>query len=127
MAVYVENAAGLAALRGHIHGAIERLGEEVATDARGNAPVDTGLLKSSVSADAFVPGSGFGGRIRIYARTPYAAMVELGTRPHIIRALNARVLANARTGQVFGPLVHHPGTKANPFLRAALFQRRSLR
>jgi hypothetical protein len=42
--------------------------------------------------------------------------VEFGTAPHIIRAVNKKVLANTQTGQVFGPVVHHPGTKANPFM-----------
>ena len=30
--------------------------------------------------------------------------------------MNKKVLANVATGQVFGTLVHHPGTKANPFM-----------
>jgi hypothetical protein len=42
--------------------------------------------------------------------------VEFGTAPHIIRPVNAKVLANPKTGQIFGTLVHHPGTKANPFM-----------
>ncbi len=42
--------------------------------------------------------------------------VEFGTAPHDIKAVNERVLANVQTGQVFGPVVHHPGTKANPFM-----------
>jgi hypothetical protein len=53
---------------------------------------------------------------RWYPKASYAPYVEMGTAPHIIKAVNARVLANAKTGQVFGPVVHHPGTKANPFM-----------
>jgi len=53
---------------------------------------------------------------RWYPKASYAPYVEFGTAPHIIRAVNAKVLANAKTGQFFGPVVHHPGTKANPFL-----------
>jgi hypothetical protein len=53
---------------------------------------------------------------RWYPRASYAPYVEFGTAPHIIRAVNKKVLANAATGQVFGPVVHHPGTKANPFM-----------
>jgi hypothetical protein len=53
---------------------------------------------------------------RWYPKAAYAAYVEFGTRPHIITAVNAKVLANKKTGQIFGPVVHHPGTKANPFL-----------
>jgi len=53
---------------------------------------------------------------RWWPMAKYAPYVEFGTAPHIIRAVNARVLANRETGHIFGPLVHHPGTKANPFL-----------
>jgi hypothetical protein len=53
---------------------------------------------------------------RWFPKASYAPYVEFGTPPHIIKAVNARSLANKKTGQFFGPLVHHPGTKANPFL-----------
>ncbi len=53
---------------------------------------------------------------RWYPKAAYAPYVEFGTRPHVIEAVNKKVLANTRTGQIFGPVVHHPGTKANPFL-----------
>lgn len=53
---------------------------------------------------------------RWYPKAAYAPYVEFGTAPHIIRAVNVRALANKETGQVFGPVVHHPGTKANPFM-----------
>ena len=53
---------------------------------------------------------------RWYPKAQYAPYVEFGTAPHIIKPVNARVLANAKTGEIFGTLVHHPGTKANPFM-----------
>jgi|ERR1019366_9509660 hypothetical protein len=53
---------------------------------------------------------------RWYPKAAYAPFVEFGTAPHIIKPVNARVLANPKTGEFFGTLVHHPGTKANPFL-----------
>jgi hypothetical protein len=53
---------------------------------------------------------------RWYPKASYAPYVEFGTAPHTITAVNARVLANVKTGQVFGRVVHHPGTKANPFM-----------
>src|SRR5580693_1858022 len=53
---------------------------------------------------------------RWYPKASYAPYVEFGTAPHIIKAVKARALANTETGQFFGPVVHHPGTKANPFL-----------
>jgi hypothetical protein len=57
---------------------------------------------------------------RWYPKQSYAPFVNNGTAPHIIRAKNSRVLANKATGQVFGPVVHHPGTKANPFMSRIL-------
>jgi hypothetical protein len=53
---------------------------------------------------------------RWYPKASYAPYVEFGTAAHIIRPVNAKVLANAKTGQFFGTLVHHPGTEANPFM-----------
>jgi hypothetical protein len=53
---------------------------------------------------------------RWYPKASYAPYVEFGTAPHTIRAVNAKVLANVKTGQIFGPVVKHPGTKPNPFM-----------
>jgi hypothetical protein len=53
---------------------------------------------------------------RWYPRASYAPYVEFGTGPHEIRPVNKQVLANAQEGKIFGTLVHHPGTKANPFM-----------
>lgn len=58
----------------------------------------------------------------------YAAMVEFGTRPHLIVPVRARVLAwggprrlsgNLRSGAratSFAKRVHHPGTRPKPYL-----------
>jgi hypothetical protein len=53
---------------------------------------------------------------RWFPKASYAPFVEFGTAPHEIRPVNAKVLANKKTGEFFGTLVHHPGTKANPFM-----------
>ncbi len=50
----------------------------------------------------------------------YALYVEFPTRPHIIKSHGDYPLRNRRTGKVFGRLVHHPGTHAQPFLRPCL-------
>lgn len=65
----------------------------------------------------------------IEATAPYAAYVELGTRAHIIKPRRKRLLAwpaaggarlsgRARTGarMIFARVVHHPGTKPQPYL-----------
>ena len=56
----------------------------------------------------------------------YAASVEMGSRPHVIRSHGPWPLRNRETGQVFGQVVHHPGTKAQPFMRPALYKQRDL-
>ena len=73
-------------------------------------PIKTGYL---VQNWAFEVGNL---QARWYPKAAYAPYVEFGSRPHTITAVNKKVLANVRTGQVFGPVVHHPGTKANPFM-----------
>lgn len=55
----------------------------------------------------------------------YPLGLELGTRPHSIDAKGAdsggrKVLANKKTGQIFGRHVDHPGTPPFPWLRVAL-------
>ncbi len=72
----------------------------------------------------------------VQATAPYAAFVELGTKAHVIRPRSKRILAwpanaagarlsgRARTstrrggngGMRFARVVHHPGTKAQPYL-----------
>lgn len=51
---------------------------------------------------------------------PYMYGVEVGTVAHIIRSKGPYPLRNRKTGQVFGPVVHHPGTDPQPYLRPAL-------
>lgn len=58
----------------------------------------------------------------VVAATPYAGFVSRGTRPHIIESHGPWPLRNRFTGQVFGRIVHHPGTVANPYLERALRQ-----
>lgn len=48
-------------------------------------------------------------------------MVNDGTRPHIIRPRQAKALKFKIGGRtVYAKVVHHPGTRANPFLDKAL-------
>jgi len=56
----------------------------------------------------------------VEAKANYSIFVHEGTAPHEIRPVNARVLANKRTGEFFGKLVHHPGTRPNPFFIRAI-------
>lgn len=66
------------------------------------------------------------GEASIQALAPYAMYVVKGTAPHEIRPVNASVLAFEVGGKmVFTPLVHHPGTKPNPFMQRAVEDARS--
>jgi len=102
--------------------------EEVYTDARRYCPIDPGTHLRS-------PGSlyrslhtrrprRFVGHVVV--GTDHWHFVEYPTRPHIIRSRGPWPMRNPVTGDVFGDLVHHPGTEAQPFMRMALYQRRHL-
>ncbi len=77
---------------------------------------------------SIVPGRVSATHAQVLARTPYAATVELGSKPHIIRPKKAKVLAWGGTRRLsgtlskgsspthFARLVHHPGTKPYPYL-----------
>jgi HK97 gp10 family phage protein len=85
-------------------------------------------------AQAPVNKSGGGGNLRqkirpvrinklkgqVNSKAKYSEYVHEGTAPHIIRVRSRKVLANRRTGQIFGKRVRHPGTRANPFMERAL-------
>ena len=64
--------------------------------------------------------SRFSGIIIAYAK--YSAAVNDGTVPHIIRykGKGRGGLYNERTKQGFGRVVHHPGTRPNPFFNRAI-------
>jgi HK97 gp10 family phage protein len=59
-------------------------------------------------------------KAEIVSKAPYSGFVEYGTAPHLIKVKNKQVLANRRMGQVFGKIVHHPGTRPNPYMKRAL-------
>ena len=83
----------------------------------------TGFLQRNI-----VPGAISHRSAKVEARTPYAASLELGAKPHVIRPKKARVLAwggpRRLTGRLrsggkpthFAALVHHPGNKPYPYL-----------
>ena len=92
------------------------LGPEISVSAIAYAPKRTGELARSIEFHMT------GHSLIVAAHAPYAAYVEMGTRPHPINAHGDYSLHNAGTGQYFGPHVNHPGTKPEPYLRPALYQ-----
>jgi len=93
---------------------------QVVARAKVLAPVDTGRLRASIRVERR---STFGLRQRwtVGSDVEYAPMVNDGTRPHIIRPRRAKALKFKVGGRtVYAKVVHHPGTRARPFLDRAL-------
>ena len=108
---------------GRTHGVLREAQIRTVREAKLLVPRKTGHLGRSI-----VPGRVSRDSATVEARTPYAAAVEFGTRPHIIRPRKAKVLAWGGTRRLSGALrkgsapthfarsVRHPGTRAQPYL-----------
>jgi|SRR6185369_4088872 len=99
--------------------AVEKTAFKIEGDAKKNAPVNRqsggGTLRQLISSRM----SGALSAV-VEARAKYSGYVDQGTRPHLISVINKRVLANKRTGQFFGRVVHHPGTRRQSFFTDAV-------
>lgn len=111
------DSSGLAALGREVDRAVENVAEDVAADARRYCPIDTGELVASIHARGNT----------VWVGTDHWAPTEYGSRPHLIVSHGSWPLRDRATGQVFGRVVHHPGTPAQPFMRPAVFQTRAIR
>lgn len=90
--------------------------DHAADTARRLCPIDTGALVGTIEGVA--DDTSMGMHLKAGSESvDYALIVELGGRPHEIRSHGPYPLRNRETGQVFGPVVHHPGTPAQPYLR----------
>jgi hypothetical protein len=99
---------------------IATLTRRIATQARSDVPVRTGNLGRSIVEDPIVFIGPFRVESGVTATAPYAAAVHDGSRPHVIRPRNGTALKFEMGGRVvFAKSVHHPGSKARPFLRNA--------
>ena len=93
------------------------LSKEIANKLRneliGACPVDTGRLKNSILLDDIDNGTNI-------SMAYYWKYVEYGTPPHIIKPKNKKALHwGGKNGPVV-KLVHHPGTRPQPFIRTTL-------
>ena len=93
-------------------------------EAQALVPRKTGLLQRRI-----LPGAITNDHAIVKADTPYAAPVEFGSKPHIIRPkkpggvlawggsrrLSGRLRSGAKPTN-FARLVHHPGSRAHPYL-----------
>lgn len=102
-----------------VHKAIQNSIRMIHSKALREAPVNKqsggGNLRQSIKSS--MRGKAVG---EVTVGAEYGVYVHEGTRPHEIRPVSKKALANRRTGQFFGRLVRHPGTKANPFLQRAV-------
>lgn len=95
---------------------LDRVAEDIKDDAERMAPVDTGQLARSIYRRGH----------RVYVGTGHWHHVEYGTEPHVIEPRTKKALwwpgAHHPVARV-----QHPGTPSQPFMRPALFKRRTLR
>ncbi|MFE0329070.1 HK97 gp10 family phage protein [Streptomyces sp. NPDC058960] len=97
--------------------AVERTRIDVQNEARRRAPVDTGRLRSSIVSHTEGGGRSLG--YVVGTNVNYAAAVEYGTAPHVIKPKYKRALYWPGAAHPVAQ-VNHPGTRPRPFLRPAI-------
>jgi hypothetical protein len=94
---------------------MDRLLKLTVAAAKKDVGVKTGALRASISG--FHLGNITGQYTGVRAVRPYALMHHNGTRPHLIKPHAAPQLVFISKSRIIRTtLVHHPGTKPNPFL-----------
>jgi len=110
---------------------LDRMAREAVLTMKFLAPVSpvgplhrSGNLRSSIHA--FRQGTPHDRYYIVGPTADYARYVNDDTVPHIIRSHGPWPLRNRETGQVFGQVVHHPGTHGQHFVErtAETFQGR---
>jgi hypothetical protein len=114
----------------HVGRQVKAVTKAVARDAIVECPIDSGDLVSSIRTrfPGLLKGQvvvGGTSRRHMAHDVNYWAAVEYGSRPHTIRS-HGRWSLRSDDGEYFGRVVHHPGTKAQPFMRTALYRRRKM-
>ncbi len=97
-----------------------RLVETIAADMRRDCPIKSGRLLSTIRVK--------GNQIWVGSASvaPYWADVEYGTKPHMILPRNGKFLRwEGPDGPIFARKVHHPGTKAQPYIRPNFYKYRT--
>lgn len=106
--------------RGESRRVLMQRGPQVVNRAKVLAPVDTGRLRAAIKG-RLVRNWTLRSEYQITVNVDYAEAVHDGTRPHVIRPRNAQALRFNIGGRiVYAKVVHHPGTRARPFLDRAL-------
>ena len=91
------------------------------TTAKADAPVKTSAYQGSIQMRQAFFGSGgeIIGQFGSFAIN-YAMAIERGTRAHVIVSTGPWSLHNKQTGQYFGRIVNHPGTRGRFVLTRAM-------
>lgn len=103
---------------------VGRVVKKIEGDAKKKAPVNKesggGNLRQSIRSGV----QGMSGVV--VADAKYAAAVNFGSRPHIIRSHGNYPLRNRRTGAIFGREVLHSGNRPQPFFSDAVEENETL-
>jgi len=100
---------------------LRSIGFQIEREAKGNAPVDTGRLRASITTK-LTERNGIP-MVKVGTNVEYAPYVEFGTQPHVITPDTKEALqwTDPETGEpVFAKKVEHPGIEAQPFLLPAV-------
>ena len=102
--------------------------EDVATRARRNAPVDTGVVRGAIATKVGTA-RGVGGLVRgtvyVGSQAPYAQAVDEGSRPHWapiapLKRWAARKLGDERAAYAVRWAIARRGTRPTHFMRNAI-------
>ena len=110
--------------RGHVDAAINDwldnvIGRGILGDAQNFVPKRSGRLHDSLRAEVHDKVLRVGS-----LDVNYCTDVEMGTSPHVILPRNKKALSWPDADHPVAR-VNHPGTRPQPFLRTALYQRRT--
>lgn len=108
------------AIRGASMSELRVVGPRALNRSKILCPVDTGRLRASIKGQLSRTWT-LRPQYTISTDVEYAPYVHDGTRPHVIRPKNASVLRFEIGGRVvYARVVHHPGTRARPFIDRAV-------
>jgi hypothetical protein len=113
---------GIARLRNYIGMIHNSIVDDVEWDARMHAAVRTGAMLATIHSRRIRPLLSW-----VVVDTDHWQYVEYSTRAHEIRARPPHRALFWSGAPHPVQVVHHPGTIEQPFMRPALYQRRSLR
>lgn len=104
----------------HLHA----VGEFVVAEAQAKAPVLSGTLRDNITYRVEREGKGYVCWVGVKRPAFHAAIVELGSSGHTLKAKKgAQAPSVTNTQDWFGKPenVQHPGTRAQPYLRPAVW------